>query len=37
MIVDKNNYSLDVFTNSKTVGDSWKDYENECKFLELFF
>ena len=36
MIVDKNNYNLDVFTNSKTVGNSWKDYEKECKFLELF-
>lgn len=36
MIVDKNNYNLDVFTNSKIVGNSWKDYKRECKFLELF-
>ena len=36
MIVDKNNYNLDVFTNSKTVGNYWKDCEKECKFLELF-
>jgi len=36
MIIDKNNYNLNAFTNAKIVGSAWSDYKRECEFLKSF-